>query len=223
MALLFCLVLRKVHVSSDLISASDGGARNQPAWTALNAEAALACHSYRPPRLALTRCSTRKLSIRDIMPFVANTAILRGSVSRAPVRLSAVRPSSARAAAVRPVTMAAAAADPKIRIKLKSFDVGLLAESVESIQRAVDSTGARLSGPVNLPVRIRRYCVLRSPHVNKDSREHFESRTHSRLMDIKDISAETIDRLMILDLPAGVDVQVCTPLLARTVSRLASE
>ena len=121
---------------------------------------------------------------------------LRASPSRTAVR------------ATRTPVLAAAAADPKIRIKLKSFEVGLLAQSVDSIRDAVDSTGAKMSGPVNLPTRIRRYCVLRSPHVNKKSREHFESRTHSRLMDIQDISAQTIDKLMSLDLPAGVDVQV---------------
>eukprot|EP00873_Tetraselmis_striata_P022036 jgi/Tetstr1/442300/TSEL_030441.t1 len=139
---------------------------------------------------------------------LSSSATLRSSVARAPAALRARAPARAAAARSSPVVRAAAAAESKIRIKLKSFDVGLLAESVESIQRAVDSTGASMSGPVNLPTRIRRYCVLRSPHVNKDSREHFESRTHSRLMDIKDVSAETVDRLMILDLPAGVDVQV---------------
>ena len=67
---------------------------------------------------------------------------------------------------------------------------------------------AKLSGPVPLPTRIRKYTVLRSPHVNKDSREQFETRTHQRLVDIYDPSAATIDMLMTLDLPAGVDVQV---------------
>ena len=70
------------------------------------------------------------------------------------------------------------------------------------------ATGARISGPVPLPTKRRIYCVLRSPHVNKDSREHFETRTHQRLIDIYDITSMTVDRLMQLDLPAGVDVQV---------------
>lgn len=70
------------------------------------------------------------------------------------------------------------------------------------------ATGATVSGPIPLPTRKRIYCVLRSPHVNKDSREHFEIRTHQRLIDIKDISSMTVDKLMQLDLPAGVDVQV---------------
>mmetsp|Transcript_40552 Transcript_40552/g.114853 ORF Transcript_40552/g.114853 Transcript_40552/m.114853 type:complete len:140 (+) Transcript_40552:160-579(+) len=132
---------------------------------------------------------------------------LKPSNMQARVALRGTAPRTAVRAARVPV-VASAAADPKIRIKLKSFEVGLLAQSVDSIRNAVEATGASLSGPVNLPTRIRRYCVLRSPHVNKKSREHFESRTHSRLMDIKDISAQTIDRLMSLDLPAGVDVQV---------------
>ncbi|CAD7697587.1 unnamed protein product [Ostreobium quekettii] len=70
------------------------------------------------------------------------------------------------------------------------------------------ATGAKVSGPVPLPTRRKLYCVLRSPHVNKDSREHFEIRIHQRLIDIKDLSAQTLDRLMELDIPAGVDANV---------------
>jgi small subunit ribosomal protein S10 len=72
----------------------------------------------------------------------------------------------------------------------------------------VASAGARLSGPVPLPMRKRVYTVLRSPHVNKDSREQFERRTHFRLMDLHELSSQTVDRLMQLDLPAGVDIDV---------------
>lgn len=68
--------------------------------------------------------------------------------------------------------------------------------------------GAKVSGPVPLPTRRRLYCVLRSPHVDKDSREHFEIRTHSRLIDIRNLSSDTIDRLMGLDIPAGVDANI---------------
>jgi len=106
------------------------------------------------------------------------------------------------------VRAAAADAPEKIRIKLKSFDTALIQESCTEIQAAVEATGARISGPVPLPTKRRIYCVLRSPHVNKDSREHFETRTHQRLIDIYDITSMTVDRLMQLDLPAGVDVQV---------------
>lgn len=112
------------------------------------------------------------------------------------------------------VTQAAAAAGAKpaskqkIRIKLKGYLTDLLKESVDQITEAAVSTGATVAGPVPLPTRRRIYTVLRSPHVNKDSREQFEIRTHSRLLDIKNLSAQTIDRLMQLDLPAGVDVEV---------------
>ncbi|KAK9916136.1 hypothetical protein WJX75_009056 [Coccomyxa subellipsoidea] len=103
---------------------------------------------------------------------------------------------------------ATAAAEQKIRIKLKAYDAQLLQQSVGLISDAASSTGARVSGPVYLPTRRRIYCVLRSPHVNKDSREHFETRTHSRMVDIRNLTAQTIDELMQLDLPAGVDVEV---------------
>ncbi|CAK0772637.1 hypothetical protein CVIRNUC_003984 [Coccomyxa viridis] len=103
---------------------------------------------------------------------------------------------------------ATSATDQKIRIKLKSYKAHLLQESVGLITEAARSTGASAGGPVYLPTRRRIYCVLRSPHVNKDSREHFETRTHQRMMDIKNLTAQTIDELMQLDLPAGVDVEV---------------
>lgn len=96
----------------------------------------------------------------------------------------------------------------KIRIKLKSYWVDLLQYSVDQIREAADTTGARLAGPVQLPTRKKVFTVLRSPHVNKDAREQFEFRMHQRLIDVKDLSAETVEKLMELDLPAGVDVQV---------------
>ena len=104
--------------------------------------------------------------------------------------------------------MHAAAANPSIRIKLKSYWTDLLQDTVEKIAEVASTTGATFSGPVPLPTRKRVYTVLRSPHVNKKSREQFEVRTHQRLIDIKDLSTATIDRLMELDLPAGVDVEV---------------
>ncbi|KAK9827955.1 hypothetical protein WJX81_000425 [Elliptochloris bilobata] len=105
---------------------------------------------------------------------------------------------------------AAAEAPPaqQIRIKLKSYQKENIQQAVDQIMTAANSTGARATGPVFLPTRRRIYCVLRSPHVNKDSREHFETRTHQRLLDIKELTAQTIDELMRLDLPAGVDVEV---------------
>ena len=96
----------------------------------------------------------------------------------------------------------------KIRIRLKAFDHKVLDQSVMEILDAAKRTGARVSGPIPLPTEINRYCVLRSPHVDKKSREHFEMRTHKRLLDILDPTQQTIDALMKLDLSAGVDVEI---------------
>ena len=96
----------------------------------------------------------------------------------------------------------------KIRIRLKAYDHKLLDQSVTEILDAAKRTGARVSGPIPLPTEINRYCVLRSPHVDKKSREHFEMWTHKRLLDILDPTQQTIDALMKLDLSAGVDVEI---------------
>ncbi|CAD7698363.1 unnamed protein product [Ostreobium quekettii] len=84
----------------------------------------------------------------------------------------------------------------------------LLRDAIQMILDIASATGANVSGPVPLPTRRKLYCMLRSPHVNKDSREHFEVTIHRRLVDIKDLSAQTRDRLMELDIPAGVDTNV---------------
>ena len=96
----------------------------------------------------------------------------------------------------------------KIRIKLKSFDHRLLDRSTVEIVDTAKRTGARIAGPVPLPTKINRYCVLRSPHVNKNSREHVEMRTHKRLVDILEPTQQTIDELMKLDLASGVEVEI---------------
>ncbi len=96
----------------------------------------------------------------------------------------------------------------KIRIRLKAYDHKLLDQSVTEILDAAKRTGARVSGPIPLPTEINRYCVLRSPHIDKKSREHFEIRTHKRLLDIVDPTPQTVDALMKLDLAAGVDVEI---------------
>ncbi len=96
----------------------------------------------------------------------------------------------------------------KIRIRLKAFDHRLLDRSVRDIVDTARRTGARIKGPIPLPTRISKYCVLRSPHVDKKSREQFEIRTHKRLMDIVEPTQNTVDALMKLDLPAGVDVEI---------------
>ncbi|MFA4967005.1 MAG: 30S ribosomal protein S10 [Candidatus Margulisiibacteriota bacterium] len=96
----------------------------------------------------------------------------------------------------------------KIRIGLKSYDHRLLDQSAQKIVDTAKRVGAAISGPVPLPTRIEKVCVLRSPHVDKKSREHFEMRTHKRLIDILDPPKETVDALMQLDLPAGVDIEI---------------
>uniref|UniRef100_A0A7N0ZX92 Small ribosomal subunit protein uS10c n=1 Tax=Kalanchoe fedtschenkoi TaxID=63787 RepID=A0A7N0ZX92_KALFE len=96
----------------------------------------------------------------------------------------------------------------KIRIKLRSYWVRLIEDSCKQILEAARTTNAKTMGPVPLPTKKRIYCVLKSPHVHKDARFHFEIRTHQRLIDILYPTAQTIDSLMQLDLPAGVDVEV---------------
>ncbi|KAH9625704.1 hypothetical protein KSS87_015143 [Heliosperma pusillum] len=96
----------------------------------------------------------------------------------------------------------------KIRIKLRSYWVPLIEDSCKQIMDAARTTNAKTMGPVPLPTKKRIFCVLKSPHVHKDARFHFEIRTHQRLIDILYPTAQTIDSLMQLDLPAGVDVEV---------------
>ena len=98
--------------------------------------------------------------------------------------------------------------EQKIRIKLKSFDHKLLDQSAEQIVAAVEATGAVVVGPVPLPTRFRKISVNRSTFIDKDSHEHFEIRTHNRLIDVLDPDSKTIDMLMRLNLPAGVDIEI---------------
>ncbi len=96
----------------------------------------------------------------------------------------------------------------KIRIKLKAYDHRLLDQSVREILETAERTGARVAGPVPLPTKISRITILRSPHIDKKSREQFEIRTHKRLLDIYDPTPQTVDALMKLELAAGVDVEI---------------
>ncbi len=96
----------------------------------------------------------------------------------------------------------------KIRIRLRSYDHKLLDQSVGEIVETARRTGARVAGPIPLPTDINKFCVLRSPHVDKKSREQFEIRTHKRLLDILEPTQQTVDALMKLDLAAGVDVEI---------------
>ena len=96
----------------------------------------------------------------------------------------------------------------KIRIRLKAFDYRLIDQSAQEIVETAKRTGAVVKGPVPLPTRIERFDILRSPHGYKTSRDQFEIRTHQRLMDIVEPTDKTVDALMKLDLPAGVDVEI---------------
>jgi small subunit ribosomal protein S10 len=99
-------------------------------------------------------------------------------------------------------------AGERIRIRLKSFDHRMIDRSAADIVRTARNTGAKIVGPIPLPTKKRIYTVIRSPHIDKTSREQFESRTHKRLIDIIDSTPQTIDSLMKLDLPAGVEVEI---------------
>lgn len=99
-------------------------------------------------------------------------------------------------------------ASQKIRIKLKAFEHKVLDKSVKDIVNTVKRTGARVVGPIPLPTRIEKFCVTRSPHVDKNSREQFEIRTHKRLIDIFEYNPQTIEALTKLELSAGVDVEI---------------
>lgn len=96
----------------------------------------------------------------------------------------------------------------KIRIRLKAYDYKILDNSATEIMETVQRSGAHISGPIPLPTRIEKYCVLRSPHIDKKSREQFEIRTHKRLLDILEPTQQTVDALMKLELPPGVDVEI---------------
>ena len=96
----------------------------------------------------------------------------------------------------------------KLRIGLKAYESNLLDDSCKRIMDSVTASNTKAVGPIPLPTKRRIYCVLRSPHVNKDSREHFEIRTHKRIIDVYSPSEETMENLRSLDLSAGVDVEI---------------
>ena len=96
----------------------------------------------------------------------------------------------------------------RIRIRLKAFDYRVLDASASQIAETAERSGAKVAGPIPLPTEINKYCVLKSSHVNKDAREHFEMRTHKRLIDIVNPTQKTMEALMQLNLPSGVDIQI---------------
>ncbi len=99
-------------------------------------------------------------------------------------------------------------AKQKIRIRLKAFDHRILDQSARQIVDTAERTGAQVVGPVPLPTSIEKYTVIRSPFIDKDSREQFEIRTHKRLIDVVEPGSKTVDQLMRLQLPAGVDIEI---------------
>ena len=99
-------------------------------------------------------------------------------------------------------------AKQKIRIRLKAFDHRLLDQSARQIVDAAERTGAQVVGPVPLPTRVEKFTVIRSPFIDKESREQFEIRTHKRLIDVLEPGSKTVDQLMRLQLPAGVDIEI---------------
>ncbi len=96
----------------------------------------------------------------------------------------------------------------RIRIKIKGFDHRLVDQSAKQIVEAAESTGAIVAGPIPLPTKIEKFCVIRSPFIDKDSREQFEIRTHKRLIDILEPTSKTIDALTQLNLPSGVQIDI---------------
>jgi small subunit ribosomal protein S10 len=99
---------------------------------------------------------------------------------------------------------------PTVRIRIRAYDHRILDQSAVKISETCKRTGARISGPIPLPTKIRKFCVIRGPHIDKESMEHFELRIHNRLLDIHDLTNRTIEALERLDLPSGVDIQIKT-------------
>ena len=99
-------------------------------------------------------------------------------------------------------------AKQKIRIRLKAYDHRVIDQSAKRIVETAERSGAQVAGPVPLPTKIERFTVIRSPFIDKDSQEHFEIRTHNRLIDVMEPDSKTIDMLMRLNLPAGVDIEI---------------
>ena len=95
----------------------------------------------------------------------------------------------------------------RLRIRMRGYDIKLLREAVDQIQAVAETTGAEFKGPVMLPTRRKIFCVLRSPHIDKDAREHFETRTHHRLVDLKNLSSETVEAMMQWVPPSGLEVE----------------
>ncbi|XP_064958496.1 small ribosomal subunit protein uS10c-like [Musa acuminata AAA Group] len=165
-----------------------------------------ASHSTKPkPLFVSLHCAHAAVSLRFLAPspFRVPVAAAEPDTTEAEEKSGVAAPSSLDIEAD-----ADRIPKQKIRIKLRSYWVPLIEDSCKQILEAARTMNAKTMGPVPLPTKRRVYCVLKSPHVHKDSRFHFEIRTHQQLIDILYPTAQTIDSLMQLDLPAGVDVEV---------------
>jgi small subunit ribosomal protein S10 len=155
-------------------------------------------------------------------PFVAakpSVAINRSNVCRPQQQRCTIVPAASSAADIREFENFAieeesgsssaplASGNVKLRVRMRGYDIGILKRACDQIQTIAEVTGAKLAGPVMLPTKKRVYCVLRSPHVNKDAREHFEIRIHNRLVDVKNLSAQTVQALMEWVPPSGLEVE----------------
>jgi small subunit ribosomal protein S10 len=130
------------------------------------------------------------------------------TAAKAAPKAAAPKAAPKQAAKAAAKTAAKSNEDANIRIRLKSYDHRILDKSTLEIVETAKRTGAKVRGPIPMPTQIERFCVLRSPHIDKKSREHFELRTHTRVLEIVEPTPQTIDALMKLDLAAGVDVQI---------------
>ncbi|XP_024363383.2 uncharacterized protein [Physcomitrium patens] len=187
---------------------------------AMASTATFAAAAVALPSAAASAISSSRVAVSRASPSVAHLSTFEGLRADGVVRRSNAVWQTASQTSSTPnyprlsVKAAAATEAPltatkqKIRIKLRSYWVNLIEQACQQILEAARNSDAKTMGPVPLPTKKRVYCVLRSPHVNKDSREHFEIRTHRRLIDLENPNAQTIDALMQLDLPAGVDVEV---------------
>ncbi|KAG0599399.1 hypothetical protein M758_12G149400 [Ceratodon purpureus] len=160
-------------------------------------------------RVAVSRASPSAVHLSTFEGLRADGLVSSSNVLRQSSAQASSTPNFPRLAVRAAVAAdAPAATKQKIRIKLRSYWVNLIEQACQQILEAARNSDSKTMGPVPLPTKKRIYCVLRSPHVNKDAREHFEIRTHRRLIDLENPNAQTIDALMQLDLPAGVDVEV---------------
>ncbi|CAA0833613.1 30S ribosomal protein S10- chloroplastic [Striga hermonthica] len=178
-------------LSSVLLAASNSSSLSSRPQLSFPSSAPSKLLSARPSRLSSSR---RSLAVPEVLESSVGSATNEDDAPTAKISVGE--------------TSDMAVPKHRIRIKLRSYWVPLIEDSCKKIMDAARTTNTKTMGPIPLPTKKRVYCVLKSPHVHKDARFHFEIRTHQRLIDILYPTAQTIDCLMQLDLPAGVDVEV---------------